>query len=309
MNKTIAKLGRRLRLGVIGGGRHSFIGPVHRARRAWTTTTRSSPRCSPRNPTGRRRRAAPSGIAEDRAYGTAEEMFAGEKARADGMDVVAIMTPNDSHHDLCGAAIAARRRHHLRQAAHHQSRRRPRPRRSASRAFRPRLLPDLQLHRLPARPPGDARWSATATSARCGWCEAEYIQGYNAVLTAASSASARPSWRFCPRRSGKSLILGDIGSHAHHLINATSPGQNFARRHGGRRATGAGTEPARRRLCRRPLPARQQRAGHDVGDAGRGRRRAWTLFPGLRREGRPRMVREAPNQLFHSAPALPALDL
>ena len=30
MNKTIAKLGRRLRLGVIGGGPGSFIGPVHR---------------------------------------------------------------------------------------------------------------------------------------------------------------------------------------------------------------------------------------------------------------------------------------
>ena len=30
MNKTIAKLGRRLRLGVIGGGPGSFIGTVHR---------------------------------------------------------------------------------------------------------------------------------------------------------------------------------------------------------------------------------------------------------------------------------------
>lgn len=30
MNKTIAALGRRLRLGLVGGGPGSFIGPVHR---------------------------------------------------------------------------------------------------------------------------------------------------------------------------------------------------------------------------------------------------------------------------------------
>ena len=30
MNTTIARLGRRLRLGVVGGGPGSFIGPVHR---------------------------------------------------------------------------------------------------------------------------------------------------------------------------------------------------------------------------------------------------------------------------------------
>ena len=107
MSNTIAKLGRRLRLGVIGGGPGSFIGPVHRAAaRGSTTTTRSSRRCSPPIPSDRGERGCAIGIAPDRAYGTAEELFAGEKARDDGIDVVAIMTPNDSHYPLCLQALA-----------------------------------------------------------------------------------------------------------------------------------------------------------------------------------------------------------
>ena len=44
MSTTIAQLGRRLRLGVVGGGPGSFIGPVHRAAAVSTITSRSWPR-------------------------------------------------------------------------------------------------------------------------------------------------------------------------------------------------------------------------------------------------------------------------
>ena len=42
-----------------------------------------------------------------------------------------------------------------------------------------------------------------------------YVQGHNATLV--EGGSETPSWRFDPKSAGPSLILGDIGTHAHHL--------------------------------------------------------------------------------------------
>ena len=43
--------------------------------------------------------------------------------------------------------------------------------------------------------------------------QVEYVQGGNAV-----EPDPPTRWRFDPARSGPSLILGDIGTHAHHLV-------------------------------------------------------------------------------------------
>jgi predicted dehydrogenase len=42
-----------------------------------------------------------------------------------------------------------------------------------------------------------------------------YVQGHNATLVEADPA--RRGWRFDPASCGPSLVLGDIGTHAHHL--------------------------------------------------------------------------------------------
>jgi predicted dehydrogenase len=42
-----------------------------------------------------------------------------------------------------------------------------------------------------------------------------YVQGHNATLV--ESEGAGRSWRFDPASCGPSLVLGDIGTHAHHL--------------------------------------------------------------------------------------------
>ena len=75
MNKTFATLGRRLRLGLIGGGPGSFIGPVHRTAprlddnfEIVASVLSSDRRRSVEN-------GAAIGIAPDRAYGSADEMF------------------------------------------------------------------------------------------------------------------------------------------------------------------------------------------------------------------------------------------
>src|SRR4249920_758583 len=42
-----------------------------------------------------------------RSYGDVSEMLAREKQRADGIDAVAIMTPNDTHYPYAAAALDA----------------------------------------------------------------------------------------------------------------------------------------------------------------------------------------------------------
>ena len=105
MNPILELLGRRLRLAVIGGGPGSFIGPVHRTAARLDDrfeivagVLSGDPDSLPQG--GRRHRLAP-----DRAYGDWPALLAGEKARGDGADAVAVMTPNDSHHAICAAAL------------------------------------------------------------------------------------------------------------------------------------------------------------------------------------------------------------
>jgi predicted dehydrogenase len=58
--------------------------------------------------------------------------------------------------------------------------------------------------------------------------EAEYVQGYNYALREDEKEGAGKNWHFVPEKAGKSLVLGDIGSHAHHLVRYVT-GMNFAR--------------------------------------------------------------------------------
>lgn len=101
------QLGRRLRLGVIGGGAGSFIGPVHRmaARLDGHYDIVASSLSS--NPERGRAGGMALGIAPERSYGTWQELIAAEAQRSDRVDVLAVMTPNDSHFDICMAALDA----------------------------------------------------------------------------------------------------------------------------------------------------------------------------------------------------------
>ena len=157
-NPVIEKLGRRLRLGVLGGGPGSVIGEVHRTAARLDDRYEVVGGVLSSNP--ERSRAAGRGLgwSPERSYGDVDAMLAAETARPDGVDVVAIMTPNDSHYP---ARLPLARRgaaRHLRQAAHDKPRRCPGPR-EAGAGERPRLLHHVQLLRLPhgASSAGDGR--------------------------------------------------------------------------------------------------------------------------------------------------------
>ena len=104
-NPVIEMLGRRLRLAVIGGGPGSFIGAMHRAAARLDDRYEIVAGVLSSDPERSATAAAGLGITPDRAYATAESLFAEEEARQDGADVVAIMTPNDSHHSYAVGAL------------------------------------------------------------------------------------------------------------------------------------------------------------------------------------------------------------
>lgn len=91
---------RRLRLGVVGGGQGSFIGKVHargaRLSNRWDVVAGAlSSRPDIAKQSGREWL-----LADDRVYADFRDMAAKEAAREDGIDAVAITTPNHSHYEI-----------------------------------------------------------------------------------------------------------------------------------------------------------------------------------------------------------------
>lgn len=97
------KPSRKLRLGIVGGGRGSFIGPVHlngaRLSGCWDLVAAA--------PSSRPDVARASGrdlfLQDDRVHVDFRSMAEDEAARADGIDAVAIVTPNATHHAVARA--------------------------------------------------------------------------------------------------------------------------------------------------------------------------------------------------------------
>ena len=95
---------RRLRLGVVGWGR---IGPVHasaaRGSGAWEPVAGMFSRDAEVN----RRKGAEQRIDPERTYPDPAAMAAAERARPDGIDAVAVTTPNRSHHEIARCFLDA----------------------------------------------------------------------------------------------------------------------------------------------------------------------------------------------------------
>jgi predicted dehydrogenase len=214
-NPVIAMLGRRLRLAVIGGGPGSFIGAMHRTAARLDDRFELVAGAVSSDPGRSRAAGVALGLAGDRAYGDAIALFEGERAREDGADVVAIMTPNDSHHAYSSGAldcgldvisdkpmtntlsealdlVARVRRTGLVFCLTHNYTGYPMVRQARA------MVDDGQL--------GEIRL-----------VQVEYVQGGKAAERDPDPAGALP-WRYDPVRGGPSLVMGDIGTHAHNLI-------------------------------------------------------------------------------------------
>lgn len=98
---------RRLRMGMIGGGPGAFIGPIHRIAAELDREIELVAGVFSSNADRSRAAAADYRIDPERAYPDLPTMLAAEKARADGVDFVTIVTPNHNHLPSARAALAA----------------------------------------------------------------------------------------------------------------------------------------------------------------------------------------------------------
>ncbi len=99
----------RVRWGMVGGGAGAFIGAVHRAAAALDGKYELCAGAMSSEPERAKRSAHAIGIPEDRAYGSWREMVERESKRPVGerIELVSIVTPNATHHEIARAFIDA----------------------------------------------------------------------------------------------------------------------------------------------------------------------------------------------------------
>jgi predicted dehydrogenase len=102
-----ASAGGRIRLGMVGGGQDAFIGAVHRIAARLDDHYVLVAGALSSDATRAMESALELGLAPDRAYGDFKAMAAAEAAREDGVEAVAIVTPNHLHASVATAFLRA----------------------------------------------------------------------------------------------------------------------------------------------------------------------------------------------------------
>src|SRR4051812_42593872 len=97
----------KLRMGMVGGGRNAFIGAVHRFAMRLDDRIALVAGALSADPENAAASAAELGIAPDRSYADWREMARAEAARPDGIEAVAIVTPNHLHAPIATAFLEA----------------------------------------------------------------------------------------------------------------------------------------------------------------------------------------------------------
>ena len=208
------KLNRRLRLGMVGGGRGAFIGAVHRIAARLDDRWELVAGALSSDP----ERAKASGedllLKPDRIYGDYNEMARRERRLKDGIDAVAIVTPNHAHaaaaraflkagiHVICDKPLTTTRREADQLA----------------KLARESGLIFAVTHNYTGYPlVRQAR--AMVKAGELGAIrvvQVEYAQDWLATRVE-ETGSKQAEWRTDPARSGPAGAVGDIGTHAFNL--------------------------------------------------------------------------------------------
>lgn len=101
------KTKRALRWGMVGGGRGSQIGYIHRSAALRDRYFDLKAGALDLNAERGAAFAADLGIAPDRAYPDWRALLAAEADRTDGIEVVTVATPNNTHYEISKAALQA----------------------------------------------------------------------------------------------------------------------------------------------------------------------------------------------------------
>jgi len=209
--KAPSRHSRVLRLGMIGGGPGAFIGPIHRI--AAEMDSEIELVAGAFSSDAARSAAAGDGYRIDpsRAYADIDAMLLAERTRDDGIDFVAIATPNHHHLTAARAALAAGIPVLSDKPATATLAEALELRRVVQASGLPYAL-TYTYSGYPLVREARARISAGAIGA-VRKVVVEYPQGWLAGKTTGKQAE----WRIDPERAGAGGCIGDIGVHAFHL--------------------------------------------------------------------------------------------
>ena len=211
---------RKLRMGMVGGGRGAFIGSVHRMAANLDGKIELVAGCFSSDPEKSRLSGEDFFLSPERVYGNYEEMADNESAMPPGerIDFVSIVARNDLHykvakkflesgiHVICEKPLAFSKEEgeQLKAIVENSG------------------LVFALTHNYTGYPMVKEA-KAMVKEGKLGKIlkiVAEYPQGYaiSAYDEAASAGGAISNWRMDPSISGVSNCIGDIGSHAENLV-------------------------------------------------------------------------------------------
>ncbi|SFA70944.1 Predicted dehydrogenase [Collimonas sp. OK607] len=238
--KQETRLPRRLRLGMVGGGDGAFIGAVHRMAARLDDHYELVAGALSGDPARAASSAAAIRLDPARSYTSYVDMARQEAARADGIDVVAIVTPNYLHapvatafleagiHVICDKPLAISLQEAQELAALAQQ----------------KNLVFALTHTYTGYPLVRHAKELVESGAlgELRLLQVEYSQDWLAAEIPAAAAAAASGaqdpgalgWRSDPVRNGPAGTLGDVGSHAYQLaqyISGATPTQLLAELH------------------------------------------------------------------------------
>lgn len=203
----------RIRLGMVGGGRGAFIGAVHRIASRIDDKYELVAGALSSNPENARASADDLLIDPARSYASYEEMFKAESQREDGIEAVAIVTPNHMHFPVAKAALEAGINVICDKPVT----------RTLEEALELKKIVESSdcffalTHNYSAYPL--VRYAremvARGDLGNIRLVQVEYPQEW--LTEAPEEDNKQASWRTDPARSGKAGCLGDIGTHAYQL--------------------------------------------------------------------------------------------
>ncbi len=213
-------LDRPIRWAMVGGGKGSQIGYIHRSAALRDQSFQLIAGAFDIVPEQGIAFGQELGVALDRCYPDYKTMFAAEAKRPDGIEAVSIATPNGTHYEICKAAL---------EAGFHVV------------CEKPLCFTSVEAEELETL----ARTKSKVVGVTYGYSGHQMIQqarqmirhgdlgdirvinmsfafgGYN-VKVEDSVPAAR--WRFDPSKAGPSFALGDVGTHPLFIIEAMIPG-------------------------------------------------------------------------------------
>lgn len=205
----------KLRMGMVGGGPGAFIGPVHRI--AAELDGRMELVAGAFSQTAERSHAAGQafGIDPARAYASWQQMIEAERKRPDGIDFVVIVTPNHLHLPVAAAALAAGMPVMSDKPATASYEEALQLEAAVAKAGLPYGLTHTYAGYAMVR---EAR--AMCAARKLGGIRkvaVEYFQGWLSKPVE-STGHKQAAWRADPAQNGMGGSIGDIGTHAFHLL-------------------------------------------------------------------------------------------